>query len=452
MTDPEMTGPAPTPRRAFALESAADPRRRRNTVVVLLLAAVAVVAVVWALNSRRRDTTLDAMVAEMVPLIEKQTGLTYKSPPRLDTRSRAEVRQFLLAQLDDSATAAELRGQEMALKRLRLIKEEQSLRQIYLDVLEEQIAGFYDPRTDVLHVVDSIDASIRGITVTHELVHALQDQYVRLDSIQDVRGADDRQLAAHAVMEGQATLEQMIIMFGSDFSTLVPGGWEAVRTVIREEQSRMPRFSAAPIVVQEMLLFPYISGADYVKRFKEAKPGANVLENIPVSTEQLMHTGAFLTDVDEPTEVELPPLKGHTVLYQNTMGEFGTRIFLYEHLRRIDASVSGATGWDGDRYAVFQAGESTGLVWISVWDSKIEAAEFQNHVSDYLESSFQFARRRQMPGSRRQGAQDGIEHLVSGRVVWLTGATIGGRPGVVYVDVPEGMTTDVVDIRAVRLR
>ena len=38
-----------------------------------------------------------------------------------------------------------------------------------------------------------------AVTVPHELVHALQDQYVSLDSIQKIEGDNDRRVASQAV-------------------------------------------------------------------------------------------------------------------------------------------------------------------------------------------------------------------------------------------------------------
>jgi hypothetical protein len=48
----------------------------------------------------------------------------------------------------------------------------------------------------------------------HELVHALQDQYVNLDSLEHIIGDDDRAAAVQAVIEGEATYEQVFIMAG----------------------------------------------------------------------------------------------------------------------------------------------------------------------------------------------------------------------------------------------
>ena len=47
------------------------------------------------------------------------------------------------------------------------------LRPFLLDLLAEQIVGYYDPGTKVLYVVKGADPMMASVTVSHELVHAL---------------------------------------------------------------------------------------------------------------------------------------------------------------------------------------------------------------------------------------------------------------------------------------
>lgn len=81
----------------------------------------------------------------------------------------------------------------------------------------------------------------------------------------------------------------------------------------------------------------------------------------------------------------LPPLAGGTPLYQNTMGEFETRLFLFEHLKDQNEAVRGATGWDGDRYVLFDTSGGQGIAWASVWDSPAEASEFFDLVGQAVD-------------------------------------------------------------------
>ncbi len=51
-----------------------------------------------------------------------------------------------------------------------------------LTLLAEQVIGYYDPKVKVLYVVQGAGEENVVLTISHELVHALQDQYFNLDS------------------------------------------------------------------------------------------------------------------------------------------------------------------------------------------------------------------------------------------------------------------------------
>ena len=211
-------------------------------------------------------------------------------------------------------------------------------------------------------------------------MHALQDHYFNLDSLQQVEGDDDRVFAAQAVMEGQATYEQLATVLGEgNVAERLPGGWDRIRQSIREQQSSMPVFASAPMLIQETLIFPYLSGAEFIRRFKSRRPGQVVYRDMPTSSEQILHESAYFgTPRDRPLRVTLPPLTGATSSYQNELGEFETRLFLFQQLGDQNAAIRGAAGWGGDRYALVDTPQGRGLVWLSVWDTPVDAAEFHD--------------------------------------------------------------------------
>ena len=382
-------------------------------------------------------------VAEAVPKIEKATGLTFKTPPRLETRTRAQVREFLLRKFNESTPAEQLRGEEVAYKLFGLLPDTMDLRRFLLELLTEQIVGYYDPATKVLYVVDGAPDDLIGVTVTHELVHALQDQYVNLDSIQKMQGNSDRQLAAQAVLEGHATFEQMKIMLGgSNLEARLPGGWNSIRETIRESQSSMPIFAAAPMAIQESLLFPYLSGAEFVRKFEEQRPGKSPLMSMPVSTEQVLSEAAyFAVPPDAPSRVTLPPVAD--AVHEETLGAFGTRLLLFQHLKNNTEAISAAQGWDGDRYRIVRTPAGGGIVWVSVWDTPTEKAEFVSALGQAIGKRY------------RSGAptvQGGVRtYRGAGRVVVITPLVVNGREAVMYVDVPTGAPTSLIDPRRITI-
>jgi len=386
-----------------------------------------------------------AEVTEAVPMIEKAVGLPFKTPPKVETRSKEQVREFVTKQFTDSLAMHDIAGQEAAYKRLGMIPDTLKLQPFLTSLLEEQIVGFYDPHTKVLYVVDGAPKDMAAITITHELVHALQDQYISLDSVQKIRDDNDRLSAAQSVFEGQAVYEQISIMLGgSNIAINLPGGWDRIREMIQENKSSMPVFAAAPKVIQETLIFPYLSGAEFYRNFKERKPGTIIYTDMPVSTEQIIHPAAFFVNRDNPTKVGLGTLSNATKVYENDLGEFETRLFLYQQLNDQNEAVRGATGWDGDRYAVVNTPQGQGIVWLSVWDSPVDAGEFFHLTGQAVEKRYST--------KAAAGSTELIKkYSAGGRAVQLSTMEIQGRPVVIYADVPTGANPNIINPAQVTL-
>lgn len=410
-----------------------------------LLACLTIGAAVAGCQSR--DTAASSPyareVADAVPKIEAAVGLKYKTQPKIEERSKEQVRSFLETKFNESLPASELAGQQSELHLLGLIPDTMQLRPFLLDLLTEQIVGYYDPRTKVLYIVKGADPTMASVTVTHELVHALQDQYINLDSIQSLHGDADRSAAAQAVIEGQAVYEQLRIATNNDWS-VIPGGWDGIRESVRKNSAQMPLFSRAPLYIQETLIFPYLSGADFVKRFQEASPGKQPFARMPESTEQVMHPRAYESNPpDAPTTVTLPAPRNASRVYDDVFGEFGVRLFLYAHLHDQAAAVRGGEGWDGDRLMVVRTPKGEGLAWFTVWDSALDAGEFADLLKSTISRRFGNQRERVVPG--------GSEYSGTARTLRVVGGEVAGRSYVMYVDVPAGASADLIDPSAVKL-
>ena len=413
----------------------------------VVFSGVGFLALVSACESQKQkyEGPYAAEVSQAVPMIEKAVGLKFKSPPKLEMRSKAQVREFVMKQFKDSQAVHDMAGQEAAYKRFGMIPDTLNLQAFLTNLLEEQIVGYYDPGTKVLYVVEGAPKDMATITITHELVHALQDQYISLNSVQKVRNDNDRLSAAQSVFEGQAVYEQISIMLGgSNIAINLPGGWDRIRDLIRESQASMPIFAAAPRVIQETLIFPYLSGAEFYRNYKERKPGTVIYEDMPTSTEQIIHPAAFFVNRDAPTKVALGALSNATASYDNDLGEFETRLFLFEHLNDQNEAVRGAAGWDGDRYAVINTPQGPGIVWLTVWDSPVEAGEFFDIAGQSVAKRF---------GAKAAASASNTEKSYSSadRTIRLTATEVQGRPVVIYVDVPKGANTSIVQTAQVRL-
>jgi len=390
-------------------------------------------ATVLAISACRKNPDADTgqgpyadLVAHTVPNIERSVGLPFKRPPTLQTRSKEQVRQFLIATISDTASQRELRGSQTAYTLLGLLPDTLDFQKLLINLLTEQVVGFYDPKTKVLYVVEGAQRDMVTMTVTHELVHALQDQYIDLDSIQSLHD-NDRKMAAQAVFEGEALYEQFA---ANGISLDIPGGWSQVREMVRKNQSSMPIFASAPPLIRETLLFPYLDGAAFMKEYKTRRGAAVPFADMPQSTEQILDPNAYFTARDTPTTVSFAPLPaelGATVTYTDDLGAFETSILAFG-VPSGDAPRRLATGWDGDRYLVVATAKGNALVWASVWDSPAAAKQMDATLRERLV---------RVPPAGRQRS--------------LTAGEVQGRPVLLYVDVPRGINPKLVPFASVRL-
>ena len=413
---------------------------RRRGWMAAFLAAAALLA--GACRSRADSVAYDGPFAkevrEAIPKIERAAGLRFRQTPRVEERSPAEVRAFLEQQFQEQTAARDIEGQVAAYKRFGLFADTLDVKKLLLDLLTEQIVGFYDPGTKVLYVVQGARPEMRETIIQHELVHALQDQYFDLDSIQQIRGDNDRTTAVQAVIEGQATYEQLQAMLGpGDLAARLPGGWDRVRQTIRDQSESMPLYATAPLVLRETLVFPYLSGAEFVRRVKLADSTAIPRIRMPVSTEQVLHEEAWGDSLDMPVVLELPAPNVGEVLYENNLGEFETRLLLFQWSRDQAPAIRAAAGWDGDRYVLFRTPGGEGLAWVTVWDDAVNAGEFYDVADRALARRYRDLRREEVSAQERR-------YTGGGRAMRLTAVEIQGRPAVLFVDMPLGERTDSV--------
>ena len=360
---------------------------------------------------------LRTLVRQMIPSVERAAGLKFKTPPVVERRSRAQVRSYVIHKMDEDLPPAELAGVQSAYRLFGLLPESLDLRQTMVDLLTEQVAGYYDPDSNALYVAADVDSPLVRTTVSHELVHALQDQYMNLDSVMQQRRQNDRRSAAQAVLEGQATLAQILVMMPEQSGIPLPSFWET-RKVFRAQMASMKEFAHAPLWLRESVIFPYLAGADFVRWFDQHHPGHEPFgTEMPLSTEQILHPDRYAAG-DAPVDLVFPPGAGRSVRYEDGLGEFETRL-LFEQLLGDTAEAQApelASGWGGDRYLVLAGGQGgDALVWYSVWDNAA-------------------ARDRFLAGLRRAWTAK------SGRVARIEPLLIAGRPGARLVDAPADWT------------
>ena len=353
----------------------------------MIIATAALAFALSACGRQVQDTTLvvssdpdlRARVSELLPDLAARAGMELVRPIRAERRTREQLESYLLFKLDQELPLDEARHLTRTYSLIGLVDEDLDLRALLASIYMEQVAGFYDPDSTALFVMDDMPAEMLESVLIHELVHAVQDQTANLDSLTAEERGNDRQAAAQSAIEGHATLimfEYMAEQMGGepfdisklpDFSQLLAPALEAMRT-------QYPALASAPTIIREGLLFPYLKGLSFVAALWTEKGGRPPPfgPDLPQSTEQILNPSrAFGVDLDQPTDLVLEPGSGFEAVYGNAFGQAEFQVFLEEHLGPEGPSL--AQGWDGDRYALLRGPDGAeGLAWVSVWDSEDE--------------------------------------------------------------------------------
>ena len=321
------------------------------------------------------EAVMSRLVDSLRVPVERATGLTFKTTPRSATRSRRQVRDYLVRKLDEELPQSKLRGMEAAYRLFGLLPDTLGLRALLLDLYTEQVAGYYDPDSAMLFGVEGADRAQLRLVLAHEMVHALQGQYLRLDSIMEEKSNNDRLTAAQSVLEGQATLASIEVLAPGHDIRDNPEFWDIYREQVRQQQTSMPVFARAPLVVREALIFPYLVGAEFM-HWWAGSPLKDTLPygpRMPVSTEQVLHPDRYLRG-DTPVVLAFPP--DSDALYEDVLGESEIRV-LTARLRGTNEVRPGPPiGWAGDRFRVYDSPEGPALVWYVVWDDTRSAERF----------------------------------------------------------------------------
>ena len=306
----------------------------------------------------------------------------------------AELRERLETDLNEDYSPEESRLDVLTLSAFDFLERDFDLYNFTIDLLTEQIAGFYDPETDEFVVISSSEADFGGLeqfTYAHEFVHALQDQHFALDLISDKSIEGDAAFALRALIEGDATLVQTQYVTEGYFSQ------EVLLDILASAGSiDSTVFDSAPPFLAAELEFPYITGLEFVQTLHSQGGYAAVdaaWENIPQSTEQIIHPDRYLSG-DAPQIVTVEPLTdtlgaGWQQIDEDTLGEFYLRQYLIQQLDGATADTA-ATGWGGDRYTVYWNEESESIVMVLklAWDTVADGEEFFAAYENYPANLF----------------------------------------------------------------
>jgi hypothetical protein len=348
-----------------------------------------------ASKSEARKSAVVETTAEVLKETSELRQLPILRAVKSDTQSRAEIERFLIKNMDEDTTPAEIHASEVALKKLGLIPPDFQFRSFLIKLLTEQVAGYYDPKQQEFFLADWIDLDGQKPVMAHELTHALQDQHFNLRRFDKwPKGDSDAELAAHALIEGDASLAMGVYVSRNPLRII------ALMKSMGASGSSTEEIDRAPRAIRESLLFPYEQGMQWVMQLykREGWPlVSKAFTNLPQSTEQILHADKYFAH-EAPIKITQPDLasmlgSGWKRIDADVNGEWSYYLILDEYLKSEEESRRAAAGWGGDRYSVYE-GAKPGQVLIaqlSAWDTEQDAVEFFAAYAKRTESRYKLA-------------------------------------------------------------
>ncbi len=372
----------------------------------------------------RQAEELFHSVDEILEFDSKQSGLPVRHKVKRRLTSRDEVVSYLTKHMDDEDTRRVLRS-ELVLKKFGLVPRDFDLQKLMIALLREEVAGYYDPKTKTVNLLDWVPMEEQEPVMAHELTHALQDQAINLQkwmkkgdrdlaevksdiTAEDIEN-DEISDTREAVIEGQAqamTFQYALAPTGRsvvDSPALVEAMEE--ETVTGTADTKV--FNSAPIFMRESLTFPYSYGMDFVIALmrKEGKEKAfsDVLHNPPHTTRQIMEPETYMSE-EKIDPIPVPNFKQDFKDYQKfdvgCMGEFDVAVLVEQYVGK-ETSKRIHPAWRGGYYyaaktkgkpeADARSTASLGLLYVSRWADADQAAEFAAIYAYSLKQRYQRA-------------------------------------------------------------
>jgi len=401
----------------------------------------------------RQAEELFHSVDEILEFDSKETGLPIKHNVKRKLTSRDEVVSYLTKHVNDEDTRR-LRRSELVLKKFGLLPRDFNLETFLVALLREEVAGYYDPKTKTVNLLEWVPIEEQEPVMAHELTHALQDQDVNLNKWMkrgekdlgeikkdptpaDIEN-DEMDNAREAVVEGQAQaimFQYAIAPTGHSIATS-PELVKAMEEETLTGTSGTKVFNDAPIFMKESLTFPYSYGMNFViellQKGGKNKAFAALLQNPPHTTRQIMEPQTYLSDEKIPP-MTLPDFKHDFKDYLKfdigAMGELDVAL-LVEQYEGKAISKEMYPEWRGGYYYAAKARTDAtaplGLLYVSRWSNAETAARFAGIYAHSLKQRYKNATEADDPKPNQSAApsKEESDHTepasLPGRHAWST--------------------------------
>lgn len=351
--------------------------------------------------------TLLAPLAEIEATVAQLRGAAFLRPLQAEVLTADALRVRLDGMIDADVDADELAQMERIAVLAGLLPPSPALRDHLVDLAAGQIAGLYDPRTEVLSMVTRPGAGtfalLDRMLLAHEIAHALDDQHHDLEAIQAAHGDTlDGSAVASALVEGSATV-QMMRFLAADMTS----GRARPTDLLAygaEDEARSKALLDAPRFYGAWLASGYFTGMGFLLGGKApdgdvllgaldptAARFAQVLAEPPRTMEQVLHPEKYMAreaevTVDAALAARAAEAAGLRLGMEDRLGELYVAVATTPAKKKLKAAQMAqpaswtnpaAEGWGGDRIWLLDGGDDAARgLWLTAWDTPEDREEF----------------------------------------------------------------------------
>jgi hypothetical protein len=323
--------------------------------------------------SREEAEKLFRSVDEILGFASKDTSFPIRHDVKRQLVSRDEVANYVTKHNSEDEDAKRLRRAELVLKKFGLLPRDFDLGKFLVVLLKEQVAGYYDPKTKTVNLLDWLGVEQQKPVLAHALTHALQDQSFNLEKYmkpgdtdldkkkeitwQDIAN-DEISTTRQAVVEGQAMVvlvDYMLAPMGQSLKDS-PQVVEALKQGMLVGSADAVQFQNAPIYMKEALTFPYRYGIDFIAdmliKGGKDKAFTALFQDPPRTTRQIMEPQTYLSG----ERLDPMPLPDFREVFKNyerfdvgALGEFDVAV-LVDQYAGAETSHQMYPHWRGGYY------------------------------------------------------------------------------------------------------
>jgi len=336
-------------------------------------------------------------------------GLPASRGVAIERETPSELHASLVKELDKEENRVFLSESERLFKQFRVIRRDEDLKALYLRVMSQQIAAYYDPEKKRVAYIENgagiatNTAAFPGMerfVYVHEFCHALEDGQFDLEKLtRDSLSDFDRNLALTSFVEGNAVLVGMDSVFAEmPANTATPVGACAVGLfgLAGTDDAQQKELQGCPAFLGGSLVRPYLDGAVFSNRIRREAGWQAVNDvyrkHLPMTTAEILYPEKRFLKSFKPAAFD-PPESLFRAAQQgvatNSLGALGTALWFGGDKLVVPRQYGFLEGWLGDRiYLLKRADGTVATVWLTYLERPGQARQHAQAIEQRLRKDF----------------------------------------------------------------